>query len=227
MCERFRKVLLDFQPIFLTFILILAVSAVICVASFESPSLNYVLAASLKTPWGIVTSLFVHGGGIEHLTSNMLALFSSFLLFALSNSSFSDTEKKRRILFLLIAVFSTAIVSNLFCIILVPRISSTGSSGMVFASQGVLMAFSLSNSFEISRLGTCNKKDRKSLLTICLMNLLVFSSFFLQILLIPRIFLNVAPNVNVFVHSVAFLCSFCLASLYQVEKRHDIGKHLS
>lgn len=225
--ELFRKVVLDFKPIFLTFILILVVSTVIYVVSIALPFLNDILAASPQTLWGVVTSLFTHGGGTGHLVDNMLALLAYFSLFAISNSFLSNEEKRGRISFFLIVIFLTSITSNAVCIISMPQTTTTGSSGVVFASEGVMMGFSLLNSLGILSLGKCGKQDRKLLLRTFLSNFPVFLIFFFQILLNPQLFLNVGPQVNVFVHGVAFLSSFLLAFLwYQVKQWLNTRKNL-
>jgi hypothetical protein len=100
-----------------------------------------------------------------------------------------------------------------------PQVSATGSSGMVFASEGVLIGFCLLNSFGLLNLSKCNRKDRRTLLTTCLPNLLVFLVIFFQIVLTPDLFLNVAPRVNSFVHGIAFLTSFLFTSFWYQVKR--------
>lgn len=66
----------NFKRVFLAFILILIVCSAVYAGSLFYPGLNDALAASGRTPCGIFTSLFVHGG-IEHFGLNMISARSS------------------------------------------------------------------------------------------------------------------------------------------------------
>ena len=206
------KVMRRFHTLLLTFLFVSISSAITYIASLMFPWLNDILVASPRTPWGIVTSLFIHLE-VQHLAVNMVGLLAFLLLFVTSNISLLKEEIRRRIFFLLIVVFLAATISNLFWIILIPHVNTTGSSGLVFASEGVTMGFALLNSLKLRDIAKCNLEKKKSLLAICAYNATVFIVFFLQIILAPELFLGVAPRVNVFVHGIAFYISFSLTVL--------------
>jgi hypothetical protein len=175
-----------------------------------NPVIIIVLSASSHTPWGIVTSLFIHGGGLWHLSNNLVALFALFLLLSMSNLNSSTRERRVIIIFLLISIFLAAVVSNFLWVMLVPNGITSGLSGVVFATEGVLVAFSLRNSMTMFRLAKRDTKEEKRAQTLWMLNLLVFLLSFIQIVSNPRLFLNVAQGVNSFVHGVAFLSNFSL-----------------
>jgi len=201
-----------FKPVLLTFLFVLISSAITYIASLMFPWLNDILVASPRTPWGIVTSLFTHLG-VEHLAVNMVGLLAFLLLFVTSNISLSKEEIRRRIFFLLPVIFLIATLSNLFWTILVPNVNATGSSGLVFASEGVMMGFALLNTLKLKDIAECSLEKEKSLLAFYAYNATIFIGFFLQIVFAPELFLGVAPKVNVFVHGIAFYISFSLTVL--------------
>ncbi len=84
--------------------------------------------AFLDYPWGIVTSMFIHGG-FFHLIANMITLyfFGSYLYRLLGGGRF------------LILYFGGGILGSLFFILLAPPVSlAVGASGAIFALGGAL-----------------------------------------------------------------------------------------
>jgi len=219
------RIVLDFKLLFLMFMFLFVISTAIFVISSTYSMLNDILKASLVTPWGVVTSLFVHQG-LEHLAYNMAGLLAFFFLFSIINSHLSKQEIKTRVSLFLIAIFLMAIFSNTLWMILVPQASTAGSSGLVFASEGIFMGFTLLNGLQIIELFKDGGKDRKRLMAIYLCNLTIFGVLFVQIVLTPQIFLNVAPAVNAFVHGVSFLGGFSLTIFWSLYRRLR-GKCLS
>jgi membrane associated rhomboid family serine protease len=213
----FWRIVLDVKLLFLTFMMIFVISGAIYVLSSTYPMLNDILKASPTTPWGIVTSLFVHEG-LEHLAFNMAGLFAFFFLFSVTQLHLSKQEVEKRVSLFLIAMFLMAIFSNILWTTLVPQASTAGSSGLVFASEGIFMGFTLLNGLQIMDLFKDEWRGRKRLMAIYLCNLAIFGVLFVQIVFAPQVFLNVAPAVNAFVHGVSFLGSFFLTffwSLYR------------
>ena len=99
-----------------------------------------------------------------------------------------------------------AIFSNAFWVWLIPNIGTAGASGIVFALQGSVLGFALLNSLCLRNIRKeQNRKRRIQLAGFYSFNLVVFVAFFLQIVLAPTIFLNVATAVNVVIHGIAFL----------------------
>ena len=206
------KAMRRFKPVLLTFLFASISSAIIYIASLLFPWSNDILVASPRTPWGIVTSLFTHLE-VQHLAVNMVGLLAFLLLFVTSNISLSEQETSRRIFFLLLVIFLAATLSNLFWIILMPNVNATGSSGLVFASEGVVIGFALLNSLKLKDIAKCSLEKKKSLLAFYAYNATIFIIFFSQIIFAPELFLGVPPRVNVFVHGIAFYISFSLTVL--------------
>jgi len=209
----FRKGIPKFKTVFLTFLVVLILSVTIYGVSLINPWLSDIFVASSRTPWGIITSLFTHLE-LQHLTSNLTALFVYFVIFVTSNILLSMEEIERRVRFFLLTIFIMAIMSNLVWIILRPDTNTTGASGLVFASEGVVTGFALLNSLRLIDIGKYDSKRQKLLLAIYIYNLAIFLFLFLQIVLAPSLFLNVAPGVNAFVHGIAFYISFLAVMLF-------------
>ena len=114
------------------------------------PFLIQYLCTTHTTPWGIITSIFVHRD-LNHFMSNMISLLLYTALFIFTNMNLSEHEKKRRSVFFLRVVFLSATLANVGWIIVAPNIFSAGSSGAVYASLGIMFGFSLINSICLSK----------------------------------------------------------------------------
>ncbi len=200
----FSKIVYDFRRILSACILVLVFSIALYVSFSIYPPTNSILAVSRTTPWGIVTSIFVHSSPI-HLAYNMAGLFAYTLLFAVCNSSLTSETKIRIQSFFLICAFGSAVASNILWVFLTPQ-PSLGASGAVYAVQGVLLGFSLMNGLSILNRGKFRTQKRSTKLMV-LFNLLVLISLLSQILLSPEIFLGVAAGVNVVAHGFSFYTS--------------------
>jgi membrane associated rhomboid family serine protease len=125
---RYRGYKENLTPIWIIIILNLLVFIAVKIA----PDLVYVLglqkAVFLKTPWTIVTNLFVHAG-LWHILANMLTFyfFGRFLISLIGARN------------MLIIYFLGGIVGNLFFFLLGPEYAvAVGASGAVFALGGTL-----------------------------------------------------------------------------------------
>lgn len=215
-----KRLLIDFKPISLAFIFILVAGVTIHITrELIYPDLINVLAASSRTPWGIFTSLFAHDQ-IEDLGSNMGGLLLYLWFFSITNYFLPKKEKGERVSFLLIAIFASAILSNILYIASVPQKAATGSSGIVYASMGVTMGFALVNIPKIIELGKNGSRNRKLTQAI-----LVFFTIILVVLIIPQIILEVwqsaelmAADVNILVHWYAFTIGLCLTLIFYLKR---------
>ena len=184
------------------------------------PFLIQYLCTTQTTPWGIITSIFVHRD-LNHFMSNMISLLLYTALFIFTNMNLSEHEKKRRSVFFLRVVFLSATLANVGWIIVAPNIFSAGSSGAVYASLGIMFGFSLINSIPSSF-----QKEvlRQHLHDFCrISNISVFVVFFFWIMLNIEIFLSIAPNVNVFAHGMGFNISLflVLVNFLLLPKKHN------
>jgi membrane associated rhomboid family serine protease len=125
---RYRGYKENLTPVWIIVILNLLVFIAVKIA----PELVYVLglqkAVFLKTPWTIVTNLFVHAG-LWHILANMLTFyfFGRFLISLIGARN------------MLIIYFLGGIVGNLFFFLLGPEYAvAVGASGAVFALGGTL-----------------------------------------------------------------------------------------
>jgi membrane associated rhomboid family serine protease len=207
----FARIVCDFREVFFACALIIVSSIAIYMSFSVYPKINSILAASRATPWGVITSIFVHSS-LTHLASNMIWLFLYTLLFAVCNISLASENKRKIEPFFLICVFGSAIVANIFWICLTSE-RSLGASGVVYAVQGVLLGFSLINGLSISDWKKF-KIQEKFTQFLVLFNLLVLISFLFQIVLLPQIFLSVASGVNILVHAISFYLSLVITVVW-------------
>src|SRR6266436_1210518 len=84
----------DFASAFQAFSLVLIASSLLFVLTSFDPSLYDLLSASRKTPWGVVTSIFVHYN-LLHITGNIVLLFAFLLLFTELHKNVLSSQKHK------------------------------------------------------------------------------------------------------------------------------------
>ncbi|MCW4019947.1 MAG: rhomboid family intramembrane serine protease [Candidatus Bathyarchaeota archaeon] len=213
-----------FTIVFLFFLLVLTLSVMVFVADMYSvPGLKEILAVSPRTPWGIVTSLFVHADE-AHLLNNMIALFLFLMLLVASNMLFSKEEIKRRIRSSLLAIFPIPVALNLSLIFLAPEITMIGSSGIVYTLEGTCLGFCLLNALELRKIRKYDKDERKTLLASALSNLMIFAGFVINLLLSPEAFLGSQHETIMGFHGISFAGGFVAALFYMVGHQFNFLK---
>jgi len=180
-------------------------------ASF--PATICVLSDSPRTPWGIVTSLFVHESFAGHYLPNMIGLFAFAFFFARTNDSLPEARRESRQRVFIGGMFASAIAANLVWLWLSRDASGRinyGSSGLVYAALGVTLAYSLDN-LAVGVLRILNRAhvpfDRSDLRSF-LSNLFVFALLAGVALVSPATFLSAGPGVNVLAHGLGFFFTF-------------------
>lgn len=194
-------------------LLVTAIASVISSLVFVSgsfyPHLNEILPSSANTPWGIVTSIFLHAD-FQHLSANMMGLWIWAGFVMLPDSLLNREQSRHRLSHFLPVVLGSAIVTNILWLLVAPHGYSRGASGLVFAISGVALGYSLMNLLKIvSRFRMLGQQFRMARLISALMgNLLTFVTFFILIVFFTNYFLAVGPGINSFAHGVAFLMAF-------------------
>lgn len=201
--------------IFSVFLFVLILSITIYVATFRFSWLINILAASPRTPWGIITSLFVHGNE-RHLVENMIPLFFFLVFLVVTNMFLSEEEIKRRVLFSLPLIFSIPIMLNFLWIKLGPDVGVIGSSGIGYALEGICMGFALINSLELRRINKCAQNQRKTLLVFPFINIIFFIGLLFYLVFSPSAFFSVGPRTNILIHYWAFYAGFLTVLLYMI-----------
>ncbi len=209
----------DFASAFQAFSLVLIASSLLFVLTSFDPSLYDLLSASRKTPWGVVTSIFVHYN-LLHITGNIVLLFAFLLLFTELHKNVLSSQKHKGSFFFAWNIFLSGILANIL-FILISSGSAAGASGVVFASEGVTMGFALQLAFppklnwDAIRKHFLDKETRRASVG----GLAIFSILFVFLLAFPKDFLAAAPGVNVFVHFAGFYISFASVVIYWVAGR--------
>ena len=208
-----KQTIKDYKPLFHACILIFIMSIIFYLISLKYTHLKDILGASSTTPWGIITSLFIHTG-FEHLKNNMIGLFLIMLIFIITNISLTDEERKRRTRLMLFVIFSAAILSNLLWIIIFQNQNSIGESGINYAALGSILGFTLINSLIlIISLIKSQTNITITSLTIGIYNVLTFFSLLLNYVFYPESLIGIPSNVNTFIHIVAFFLGYLLTTI--------------
>lgn len=211
MVTTIAKGILAFRRVFLIYIMVLLISGLVYAVFLVYPNLNSMLEDSRSTPWGIVTSIFAHSS-LGHITLNMSVLLVFVFLFAFCNCTFPSQDKRKIESFFLVSSFGSAIIANVLWLF-VTNNPSVGASGLVYATEGNLLGFSLFNGLQFLYFYKL-KVQKPTTVFIVIMNLLVFALFAYQIFLNPAIFLSIGQGVNIIAHGVSFLLCFFISILW-------------
>lgn len=166
------------------------------------------LRASLSTPWGVVTGIFVHTD-FNHYVGNMTFLFALIAVFLLMNLPFDGSEQRRRATLFAWTAFLAAVIANALWIWRFPSApeGAYGASGVVYAAVMVVTMFSLFNirhhAIIIWRVRETNGQTTLVHLGMVAANLVVLLPFLYLIVTAPAVFLGVGTGVNVLGHGVA------------------------
>jgi membrane associated rhomboid family serine protease len=173
------------------------------------PHLDDLLKSSASTPWGIMTSIFLHAN-LSHLSANMIGLWLWTGYVILPDGLLNREQIKQRLKWFLPIVLGSAIAANLLWLLFVPDGNSRGSSGLVFAISGVALGYSLMNLLKIVQgFKVLNQQfPRRRLISALISNLSTVGMFLVLIIFFTGYFLAVGPGVNSFAHGVAFLITF-------------------
>ena len=193
--------------------IIAALSCTVFIASFYVKGFVDLMSSSVLTPWGIVTSVIVHGGGMNDLVFNLLGLFLWFFFFSITNMNYGDNGGRFSLKSFIALIFAAAFISNFLWLVLRPSSHTSGLSGVVYASEGVVLALSLINSLSLPRISKPFTAEQKRSHLLWLINIFTFAFILLYLVYSPSLFLNEEPNVNVFVHGISFLGAFMFSLL--------------
>lgn len=177
------------------------------------------LCTAWISPWGIVTSLFIYDSW-----SNIVFYATIAVFFVITQFLLPKEERRRRQIFLVIAMYLIAVIANLVWIILRPSYGTYGSSGVVYAEWGIVSGFALFNTLfrdtENKRLLLFSKNKLKR--AWAGVNLVTIAGFVLYLFLDPSLFLNESPGVNVFAHAIAFLGGFFSIYCYRLFSKNVV-----
>ncbi len=217
-----QKLETGFMMVSIVFLVILSLSVILYIADMESRlsgrpnEFRDLLCASWQTPWGIVTSFFVHANE-PHLTRNMIALLIFLVLFVTLNVFYTKKEMKRRILFSSIIIFIIPIISNLISIIVYPKVIIIGSSGIVYSLEGLCFTLSIINFMGLKHKTRQLTNETSVVLAASLINIIVCTMFIYNLIFFPELFLGSRNSIVIGVHALSF-CGGCLSALFYSTK---------
>ncbi|MEM3785829.1 MAG: rhomboid family intramembrane serine protease [Nitrososphaeria archaeon] len=159
------------------------------------------MSLSWRTPWGVVTSIFIHRD-IEHFLLNFQAIVT-FLLFYILLNILNKGIKIDYLPFYFCPLIS-AILANLCSLLMFPEYTSLGASGVSSAMESY--DFALALTYLIT-----NFKGKEPDKYANLFNAFIILYIFLDILFSPSYSRN--PNYNAFVHWISFFVNFIIVAI--------------
>ncbi len=215
------EALCSYAKVFLACILIATVSLGIlvvqyafpdptCIEGYPLPATICYLGNSPSTPWGVVTSMFVHSSFWEHYLPNIILLFFFASAFVSTNTLLPAMVKRQRQFAFLIVMFASAVAANIVSLLVQPAGLSRGASGLVYAAWGVATAFCTFNVLPkaFRRQDFAQYYFEKSHLLWVIWNLCISVLFVGTAAIAPAAFLGVGPGVNVIAHGLSYLFAF-------------------
>lgn len=202
-----REALSNHRPLLYAFLVVLIPSSITLPLGLSNLGQ---LRASLSTPWGVVTAIFVHGD-FGHYLGNVAWLALLVLLFAVLSRMFDGQERRRRASLFAWTVLVAAIVANSVFIWRFPASEGAyGASGAVYAAIGVVVMFASFNAVHSAATlwrERARGEHRRRAAEVTVLNLTAFFLLFLWIVIFPEGFLGVGEGSNVLGHGVAFFAA--------------------
>lgn len=199
---------------------LIAIVTLAYLAQLMSPGVTQLGELTRTNFWGVVTSIFIHGSP-SHLETNVESLFwlalSLVILAEANRGLFLDSSRT----FLFWLPFLSAVLSSFAFYLLVPRATSFGASGVVYAALGVVVALAFAGLVpELTAVVKRQHPDRAGR-TKLEINLLLSVPFAFAAWAAPSGFLGVGTGANVFVHGLAFTIGLLSGYVYFTIKRHS------
>lgn len=165
------------------------------------PFIKEIMSLSWRTPWGVITSIFIHRD-IEHFLLNFQAIVT-FLIFYILLNILNKGIKIDHLPFYFCPLIS-AILANLCSLLMFPEYASLGASGVSSAMESY--DFALALTYLIT-----NFKGKEPDKYANLFNAFIILYIFLDILFSPSYSRN--PNYNAFVHWISFFVNFIIVAI--------------
>ena len=218
-CWRNSRKLIASYSIFITLCL------VTYAAETLDPEVKLGLSLSSGRYYGIVTSIFVHSSW-AHVSSNMyiLAWLAVVLVLLQNMNSYKSARCIHHLFFWM--PFVSAILANSFFVYLAPRLIAEGASGFDYAVIAVVVFSSLFGiNGTMQRVGVREYFQSAKHWFVLAVSLLFAVPFLALIMYEPRLFLNVAPGVNSFVHGLSFAIAMILTvGYFAYEREHSASR---
>lgn len=201
-----RDLIKDFKYVVFTFLTIAVSGLIITLLETPYPFITSLLYESRSTPWGIITSIFVHASLFHHFLINIAVLLSMCFSFVCGNFELKSEEKRYRSYVFLVVTFLAAVVANTIYFLILyffnAPSSALGSSGAVSASIAVVLHFS-------------GKNIRVNIDRLLNIIILIFSVFLFAIAIF-------SAQANTVIHLLSFLSALFLT---EVIERYSTKSH--
>jgi membrane associated rhomboid family serine protease len=226
--KRLGLLVRDFNDIFYALLVVFVLSLISILLIGSQPFLFGLFEATPRTPWGIVTGLFVHGSW-DHFPNNTAALIVYALLFILTNAFLQKRDRRGRSRIFLWGIFLSAGVANLiwFSICQAPQCQTFGASPIVFAAGGVTFGFTLFNSANLLLINRVPMEKRAEIISpSALRNTLGINlgfgvAFLVNVYFLPVTFFDISPGVNWFTHRLGLGIGGLVVALEEILRQNS------
>lgn len=202
-----------------SYLVLIAAISWMYVAQLAFPALTSLGELSRGSPWGIVTSIFIHGS-VPHVEGNAIALFWMMVSLVVLSEVNADIFRRARRSFLFWGPFVSAAAAGLLFYLVAPNATSFGASGVVYASLGVAVALALAGLVpELTSLVKHQGVDKTGV-TKLEINIVFSFPYIALVYLSPSGFLGVGTGANVFIHGAGFMIGLLSGYVYFFVARH-------
>jgi hypothetical protein len=152
---RLTQFLKSYLIILALFLFISILSSIITSLAQNNTMITDNLQASARTPWGVITSLFMNYK-LANLVSNIEGLSFYFFFFSLASSFMEAEKRKKMFVFFSIVIFLAGIMANIIFITttqlaLKKEFFSSGTSAIVYGVEGAVLSYAIINLLTIRR----------------------------------------------------------------------------
>ena len=137
--------------------------------------------------------MFLHGS-FSHLSNNLEGLVLFFGLAAFCNCCFSSRQRHYFACFFVSVALIVPVLANILWVVQVPESAGTlGASGIVYATNGLVLGFSLINTVYILwSMKGASKQGKIVLSGIWMFNVIVLITLVIPVISTPTVFLNIS-----------------------------------
>jgi hypothetical protein len=139
--KKLLELILNFRWLWVVFLITSVLSTLIFCLTYNNDDVFLPFTVSKDRPLCVLTSIFFEPY-LNNLLNNLSGLFFLIFSFTIINFHSPKVSQVRNSIFMSIIIFLAAILSNVFWI-MISEGGATGSSGVVFASQGVTLLFAM------------------------------------------------------------------------------------
>jgi len=200
------------EPLWLFTVVFMTINVITFIAVCQNPANFGVLCCSMQTPWGVLTSCFIHAN-FEHLVINLVGMLNATLVFALLNMWCTSKERIEKGFFFAASVTICGVLANVMLLSLYPLSNSLGSSGIGFTALGIVYAQAIANLAIAPRKKQTQPKRR--IICVVIYSIAIVATFSPLLLFCPAQFFSITFGINYPVHIMGFVSGAIISLIFE------------